>query len=88
MLNAVTEVNNAASTVGGEKGQNKPTSSDKREQNPSHAGKDHVMNINLCDKMMMPFVFTDVQRGKTWLFGKSNSVSFMHRWFVYYAMAR
>ena len=31
----------------------------------------------------MPFVFTLIQRVKTGLYGKSNSETFMYRWFVY-----
>jgi len=49
-------------------------------------GKDHVLNINLCVKLMITFVFTLIQRVKAGLFGKSSSASFMYRWFIYDAM--
>jgi len=33
-------------------------------------GKDHVLNANLHVKLVMPFIFTDIQRVRTWLFDK------------------
>jgi len=42
--------------------------------------------ILICVKLAIPFIFTVIQRVKTGLFGKSNSVSYMYRWFVYDSM--
>jgi len=41
------------------------------------------LNINLCVKLVIKFIFTLIQRVKTALFGKSNSVSFIYRWLMY-----
>ena len=40
-------------------------------------GEDHVLNVNLHVKLLMSFILTDIQRVKTWLFNKSNSVCFV-----------
>jgi len=41
------------------------------------------VNINLCIKLVVPFIFADIQGVKIWLFNKSDNVSFMYRWFIY-----
>jgi len=38
-------------------------------------GKDPVLNINLCIKLVTPFILSLIQRVKTVLFSKSNSMS-------------
>jgi len=45
----------------GERNQNTPPDSAKEKQNLSQAGKDHVVNINLCVKLVIPFIFTVIQ---------------------------
>jgi len=45
----------------------------------SHVGEDHVVNINLCAKLVVPFIFADIQGVKIWLFNKSGDVRFMYR---------
>jgi len=40
-------------------------------------GEDHVLNVNLSMKLLIPFIFTDIQRVKNWLFDKSNGVCFV-----------
>jgi len=53
----------------------------------SHAGEDHAVNMNLCVKLVVPFIFADIQRVKIWLFNnKSDGVSFVYRWFIYVTM--
>jgi len=37
-------------------------------------GKDHVLNVDLRINLVVPFIFTDIQRVTTWLFDKSNGV--------------
>jgi len=37
-------------------------------------------------KLVIQFIFTDIQRVKTELYYKRNSDSFMYSWFIYYAM--
>jgi len=34
--------------------------------------------INLCVKLVMRFIFADIQRVKLWLFKKSSDVTFMY----------
>jgi len=58
----------------------------RRWQKLFHTGKDHVLNINLCGELVILLTFAHIQTAKTGLFGKSNSVSFMFRRFVYNAM--
>ena len=41
--------------------------------------KTRIWNINLCVKLVIPFIFTLIQRVKT---RKSSSTSFMCRWFI------
>jgi len=45
--------------------------------------EDHILNINLCVKLVIPFIFTGIQRLKIGLFYKSNSLSLVHRWFIF-----
>jgi len=40
-------------------------------------GQDPVLNINLAVNLVIPFIYTDIQRVKTWLFDKSNGVCFV-----------
>jgi len=42
----------------------------------------------LCMKLVILFIFTLMQSVETGLFGKSNSVSFMHSWCVYDVVER
>ena len=44
---------------------------------------DHVLNINVFVKFVIPLIFTDVQRKGIRLLNKSNAVIFMYPWFVY-----
>jgi len=44
------------------------------------------VNITLCVKLVVPFIFADIQGVKIWLFNKSDDVSFMYRWFIYVTM--
>jgi len=44
------------------------------------------VNITLCVKLVVPFIFADIQGVKIWLFNKSYDVSFMYRWFIYVTM--
>ena len=60
----------------------------KRYQELFHKENDHVLNINLCVTLAISFIITLIQRVKTWLFGESNSVSVMYRWFIYDAIDR
>jgi len=46
-------------------------------------GKIMAVNSNLCAKLVVPYIFTDIQRVKIRLFNKSYGVSFMYRWFIY-----
>ena len=48
-----------------------------------HMWEDHILNANLRVKLVIPFIFTSIQRVKTCLFDKSNRVCLMYRWFVY-----
>jgi len=41
---------------------------------------------DLCVKLVVPFIFVDIQEVKIWLFNKSDDVSFMYRWFIYVTM--
>jgi len=52
-----------------------------------HMGEDHVLNVNLRVKLVIPFIFTDIQRVKTWLFDKCKGTYCVQRWFIYSAMA-
>jgi len=70
--NAVTEENTIMPAHWWWKSQNTSTNSTKDIKN-SHAGKDHVLNINLCVKLLT-FIFTVIQRVKVGLFKKSNGV--------------
>ena len=47
-----------------------------------YTSEDHALNPNLCVTFVKPLNFTGIQRVKTGLFYKSNSVSFMNRWFI------
>jgi len=49
-------------------------------------GEDHVLNVDVRVNKVIPFIFTDIQRVTTWLFGKSNGVCFVQRWLVYSAV--
>ena len=49
-----------------------------------HRREDHA--LNLCVDFLKSFIFTGIQRVKTGLFCKSNSVSFTDRWFIYDVM--
>ena len=49
-------------------------------------GVDHVLNVDLRVNLVIPFIFTDIQRVTTWLFDKSNGVCFVQRWLVYSAV--
>jgi len=46
--------------------------------NLSYMWEDHVLNINLCIKFVIPLIFTEIQRKGIGLFNKSNSVSLMY----------
>jgi len=52
----------------------------------SCAWEDHILNINLCVKFVIPLIFTEIQRKGIRLFNKSNSLSLMYRWFIYVTM--
>jgi len=39
-----------------------------------------------CIKLVIPSIFTVVQRVKIWLFNKRNGVRFIYRWYVYSTM--
>jgi len=43
----------------------------KKQQELFHMGEDHIPNINLLIKLVITFIFIDIQRVKTWLFDKS-----------------
>jgi len=49
-------------------------------------GEDYVLNNNLYIKLVIPLIFTDIQRKQIRLFNKTNGVSFMYRWFIYVTM--
>jgi len=49
-------------------------------------GEDHVLSINLGVKLVIPFIFTDIQGVKTWLFDKTIGVCFVWRWCVYFVI--
>jgi len=48
--------------------------------------EESFFEFKLCFKLVIAFIFTLIQRVKTVLFGESNSVSFMCRWFIYNAI--
>jgi len=53
----------------------------------SYVLEDHVLNINLCVKFVIPLVFTEIQRKGIRFFNKrNNNVSLMYRWFIYITM--
>jgi len=45
-----------------------------------------IFFINLCVKFVIPLIFTEVQPKEIKLFNRSNSKSFMYRWFIQVAM--
>jgi len=45
-------------------------------------GEDHVLSV----KLVIPFIFTDIQGVKTWLFDKIIGVCFVWRWCVYFVI--
>jgi len=48
-----------------------------------YAGKDHILNITLWVKFVIPLIFTEIQRKRIRLFNKCNGVCFMSGWFIY-----
>jgi len=84
-LNVVTRVNKNNSTLAGEKDQNTLKNSTKIARVILH-GENHVLNVTLHITLVTTFIFPDIQRVKSWLFNKSNSVSFMWWWYIYYSM--
>jgi len=84
MPNTVAEVNDIASTLGGEKRSKQVKEHGRRLQELLHTGQDHDFDINLCVKLAIPFIFTGMQRVKNGLFYKRKSVCFvyMYRWFI------
>jgi len=44
------------------------------------------LNIYLCVKLMIPFIFTVICRALKLGFKKRKDVSFMYRWFIYDTM--
>ena len=44
------------------------------------------MNINLCAKLVVSFIFADIHGVKIRLFNKSDDASFMYRWLIYVTM--
>ena len=52
----------------------------------SYAWEDHVLNINLCVKSVIPLIFTEIYRRGVRFFNKSNGVSLMYRRFAYVAV--
>ena len=49
----------------------------------SYAWEDHVLNINLCVKFVIPLIFTEMQIKWISLFNKSNRVSIIYRRFIF-----
>ena len=68
--------------------QNWKTSTLSRKENKklSYAWEDHVLNINLCVKFVIPLIFTEIQRKGITLFNKNNGVNLMYRRFIYVSM--
>jgi len=52
----------------------------------SYAWEDHVLNVNLCVKFVIPLIFTEIYRKGLRFFNKSDGVSLMYRRSVYAAM--
>jgi len=67
--------------------QNTSTVQCKREtKNYLTCGRFVLWILILCVKLVVSFIFADIQRAKLWLFNKSNGVNFMYRWFIYVTM--
>jgi len=52
----------------------------------SYAWADHVLNIHLCVKFVVPFIFTQIQREEMRLFNKNNGASLMYGRLIYVSM--
>jgi len=37
-------------------------------------GEDHILNVDLCVKLVITFISTDTENMRTWLFHKRNGV--------------
>ena len=46
--------------------------------------KDHILNINLCVKSVIPLIFTEIWRRGVRFFNKSKGVSLIYRRFAYF----
>jgi len=71
---------------GGEKGKTRQRQAKDCKNYISHWKGSHFEYLTLGVKLVIPLIFTLIQRLKTGLFGKSDIVSFMNRWFIYDAM--
>jgi len=72
---------NSASTQSGEEGQ---TMSKNIKNNKKYftSGEDHVLNVNLHIRLVRTFIFTDIQRVKTWVRNKSNGVCLLKQGYL------
>jgi len=57
----VADENNETSMLTAKEIKSTSPDSAKEKQNLSQAGKDHVVNISLCVKLVIPFIFTVIQ---------------------------